>query len=111
MGIRPIAGYSQLIPDRSAETYIQLTNPQGEDRAPYCQVKAIPHGSLPMPTSLISVAAPSSDAAAGAAKVFREVASGARTDRVQLHTAIAALRAGDVLMVTRLDRGPLPATC
>ena len=42
--------------------------------------------------------------AAGAGKVFREVASGAKTDRAQLRKAIAALRAGDVLMVTRLDR-------
>lgn len=42
--------------------------------------------------------------AAGAGKVFREVASGAKTDRAQLRKAIAALDAGDVLMVTRLDR-------
>jgi DNA invertase Pin-like site-specific DNA recombinase len=42
--------------------------------------------------------------AAGASKVFREVASGAKTDRAQLRKAIAALQAGDVLMVTRLDR-------
>ncbi len=42
--------------------------------------------------------------AAGAGKVFREVASGAKTDRFQLHRAIATLGAGDVLMVTRLDR-------
>jgi DNA invertase Pin-like site-specific DNA recombinase len=42
--------------------------------------------------------------AAGAGKVFREVASGAKTDRVQLRKAIATLDAGDVLMVTRLDR-------
>ena len=42
--------------------------------------------------------------AAGAAKVFREVASGAKTDRSQLSRAIGALGAGDVLMVTRLDR-------
>ena len=42
--------------------------------------------------------------AAGAAKVFREVASGARTDRAQLRKAIATLQAGDVLMVTRLNR-------
>src|SRR5215218_7930925 len=41
---------------------------------------------------------------AGAAKVWREVASGARTDRAQLRRAIAALEPGDVLMVTRLDR-------
>jgi DNA invertase Pin-like site-specific DNA recombinase len=41
---------------------------------------------------------------AGAGKVFREVASGANADRAQLRKAIAALEAGDVLMVTRLDR-------
>jgi DNA invertase Pin-like site-specific DNA recombinase len=41
---------------------------------------------------------------AGAAKVFRETASGAKTDRAQLRKALAGLEAGDVLMVTRLDR-------
>jgi DNA invertase Pin-like site-specific DNA recombinase len=42
--------------------------------------------------------------AAGAAKVFRETASGAKTERVQLRRALAKLAAGDVLIVTRLDR-------
>jgi len=42
--------------------------------------------------------------AAGAGKVFREVASGARADRARLRKAIAVLQAGDVLMATRLDR-------
>ena len=42
--------------------------------------------------------------AAGAEQVFREVASGAKTDRAQLRRALAQLAAGDVLMVTRLDR-------
>src|SRR3954452_2478551 len=37
-------------------------------------------------------------------KVFRETASGAKTDRAELHKAIAKLDEGDVLMVTRLDR-------
>ncbi len=41
---------------------------------------------------------------AGAAKVFREVASGAKTGRAQLRKALDQLDAGDVLMVTRLDR-------
>jgi DNA invertase Pin-like site-specific DNA recombinase len=41
---------------------------------------------------------------AGASKVFREVASGAKTDRAQLRRVIDQLDAGDVLMVTRLDR-------
>jgi DNA invertase Pin-like site-specific DNA recombinase len=41
---------------------------------------------------------------AGAAKVFREVASGAKTDRAQLRRLLAELGAGDVLTVTRLDR-------
>lgn len=41
---------------------------------------------------------------AGCKKVFREIASGAKTDRLQLRQALKALDAGDVLMVTRLDR-------
>ena len=41
---------------------------------------------------------------AGAEKVFAEKVSGAVTDRRQLAKAIAALREGDVLLVTRLDR-------
>jgi DNA invertase Pin-like site-specific DNA recombinase len=41
---------------------------------------------------------------AGAVKVFRETASGAKSDRAQLRRVLAALDKGDVLMVTRLDR-------
>ena len=41
---------------------------------------------------------------AGAEKVFREPASGARSDRAQLRRALDQLGKGDVLMVTRLDR-------
>src|SRR5665213_1835209 len=41
---------------------------------------------------------------AGCEKVYREVASGAKTDRSQLRRALDRLVAGDVLMVTRLDR-------
>lgn len=41
---------------------------------------------------------------AGCKKVFRESASGIKTDRAQLRRAIDALQTGDVLMVTRLDR-------
>ena len=37
-------------------------------------------------------------------KVFRETASGAKTDRAQFAKALASLEADDVLMVTRLDR-------
>src|SRR6202166_1032972 len=42
--------------------------------------------------------------AAGAEKVWRETASGAKTDRAQLRRMLDQLGAGDVLMVTRLDR-------
>jgi len=41
---------------------------------------------------------------AGCKKVFREVASGAKTDRAQLRRLLDMLDAGDVLTVTRLDR-------
>jgi DNA invertase Pin-like site-specific DNA recombinase len=42
--------------------------------------------------------------AAGASKVYREVASGVQADRAQLRRVVQALTAGDVLLVTRLDR-------
>jgi Resolvase, N terminal domain len=42
--------------------------------------------------------------AAGAEKIFRETASGAKSDRAQLRRALAVLDADDVLLVTRLDR-------
>jgi DNA invertase Pin-like site-specific DNA recombinase len=41
---------------------------------------------------------------AGCKKVFRDTASGAKTDRTELRKALARLGNGDVLMVTRLDR-------
>jgi DNA invertase Pin-like site-specific DNA recombinase len=42
--------------------------------------------------------------AAGAEKVWRETASGAKAGRVQLRRALDQLDSGDVLLVTRLDR-------
>jgi DNA invertase Pin-like site-specific DNA recombinase len=43
-------------------------------------------------------------AADGAETVFREVASGANPDRVQLRRLLDSLHSGDVVTVTRLDR-------
>ena len=43
-------------------------------------------------------------AAVGAAKIFKETASGAKTDRAQLRRALKQIDKGDVLLVTRLDR-------
>jgi DNA invertase Pin-like site-specific DNA recombinase len=42
--------------------------------------------------------------AAGAAKVFKEKVSGAKTERVELNKVIGRLEPDDVLVVTRLDR-------
>ena len=42
--------------------------------------------------------------AEGCAKVYREKASGAQTNRAQLARVFAQLAKGDVLTVTRLDR-------
>ena len=42
--------------------------------------------------------------AAGAERIWRESASGAKTDRRRLRSMLAALEKGDVVMVTRLDR-------
>jgi DNA invertase Pin-like site-specific DNA recombinase len=41
---------------------------------------------------------------AGAGKIFREVVSGAKTDRPQLRRLLSEIAAGDMVMVTRLDR-------
>lgn len=41
---------------------------------------------------------------AGCGKIYSETASGAKTDRRELRRCLAALRPGDVLVVTRLDR-------
>jgi DNA invertase Pin-like site-specific DNA recombinase len=41
---------------------------------------------------------------AGCEKIFREKASGARWDRPELLRLLDQLRAGDVLIVSRLDR-------
>src|ERR1700720_1821431 len=43
-------------------------------------------------------------AKAGCQKVFREVGSGAKTERAQLRRLLAVIDAGDVVTVTRLDR-------
>lgn len=43
-------------------------------------------------------------AQAGAGTIFRETASGARTSRAELGKLIASLKAGDTVLVTRLDR-------
>jgi DNA invertase Pin-like site-specific DNA recombinase len=42
--------------------------------------------------------------AAGCEKIFRETASGARSDRAGLRRALDHIGKGDVLIVTRLDR-------
>ena len=45
--------------------------------------------------------------AAGAAPIYREKVSGTRADRPQLARLMAALKPGDVVVVTKLDRlGP-----
>src|SRR3984893_13268330 len=68
------------------------------------------HGALIRGYARVSTDGQSLDAqvkqlrAAGAEKVFRETASGARADRAQLRRAIDQLDKGDVLTVTRLDR-------
>jgi DNA invertase Pin-like site-specific DNA recombinase len=42
--------------------------------------------------------------AAGAARIYRETASGAKAERKELARALKTIAAGDTLLVTRLDR-------
>src|ERR1019366_8572769 len=41
---------------------------------------------------------------AGCSTIYREVASGARSDRVRLRALLAGLKPGTTIVVTRLDR-------
>src|SRR5450755_2142323 len=70
-----------------------------------CIISAMRYGYARVSTDGQSVAAQVEELAqAGAEKVFKEVASAAKTDRAQLHRLLNALDEGDVLLVTRLDR-------
>ena len=42
--------------------------------------------------------------AAGAERIYREKVSGVRADRPQLTKLMAGLKAGDIVVVTKLDR-------
>jgi DNA invertase Pin-like site-specific DNA recombinase len=65
----------------------------------------MPYGYARVSTDGQNVAAQVSQLTeAGAKKIFRELASGAKSNRAQLQKALAVLGEGDVLMVTRLDR-------
>jgi hypothetical protein len=67
-----------------------------------CKIAVMIYGYARVSTDGQSVAAQvSALKAAGADKVFQEVASGAKTDRLQLRRTLDALDQGDVLMVVR----------
>jgi len=90
---------------------MQMPHPFGVVPADKGRVRAIPKPDLTVyGYARVSTDGQSVDAQirqlrkAGAGKVFREVASGAKTDRPQLRWLLAELAAGDVVMVTRLDR-------
>jgi DNA invertase Pin-like site-specific DNA recombinase len=71
----------------------------------YVHIVSMKYGYARVSTDGQSVAAQVTTLkAAGAEKVFKEVASGAKTDRAQLHRLLNVLDEGDVLLVTRLDR-------
>jgi DNA invertase Pin-like site-specific DNA recombinase len=71
----------------------------------YVHIASMKYGYARVSTDGQSVAAQVATLkAAGADKIFKEVASGAKTDRAQLHRLLNALDEGDVLLVTRLDR-------
>src|SRR5271156_1526317 len=76
----------------------------------FCRVSPVHIGSMKYGYARVSTDGQSVEAQvrqltkAGCKKVFREVASGAKTDRAQLRRLLNQLEADDVLMVTRLDR-------
>jgi DNA invertase Pin-like site-specific DNA recombinase len=76
----------------------------------YCFINPLHNGAMIYGYARVSTDGQSVEAqvaaltAAGAVKVYRETASGAKTDRARLRQVLAALDQGDVLLVTRLDR-------
>ena len=83
---------------------------RAEGKGLFCCLSPLHNGALKYGYARVSTDGQSVEAQvrqltkAGCRKVFREVASGAKTDRAQLRRLIKTLAAGDVLMVTRLDR-------
>src|SRR5947209_4707048 len=67
-------------------------------------MKPMIYGYARVSTGGQSEAAQVRPASRGPKRVFREVASGAQTDRAQLRRLPDVLDAGDVVMLTRLDR-------
>jgi DNA invertase Pin-like site-specific DNA recombinase len=76
----------------------------------YCFINPLHNGAMIYGYARVSTDGQSVEAqvaaltAAGAVKVYRETASGAKTDRARLRQVLAALDQDDVLLVTRLDR-------
>jgi DNA invertase Pin-like site-specific DNA recombinase len=81
-----------------------------ENKGLFCCINLVHNSTVIYGYARVSTDGQSVDAqvkqlrAAGAEKVYRETASGAKADRSQLRRTLAALEPGDVLMVTRLDR-------
>jgi DNA invertase Pin-like site-specific DNA recombinase len=73
-------------------------------RAPHEETRCASIHHCPGDADTGSAAQGAALTAAGAVNVYREVASGAKTDRAQLRQVLAKLAAEDVLLVMRLDR-------
>jgi len=70
-----------------------------------CKIQDMLYGYARVSTDGQSIAAQVAQLTqAGADKVFKEVASGAKTKRAELQKVLAEIDEGDVLLVARLDR-------
>jgi DNA invertase Pin-like site-specific DNA recombinase len=85
-----------LSPVRSSRVFLRVGNPADGERRRAVRCFAVSWQAAPRSWA--------SNHAAGCAKVYAEKVSGAKTDRPELAKLIRRLEAGDVLMVTRLDR-------
>src|SRR6202041_2475535 len=85
---------------------VDFPDPEGPERATFSPAVSTRCfvSTMRLPDGQTLASQDSELMAAGCAKVYQEKVSGARTDRAELGKLLRRIEAGDLLIVTRLDR-------
>jgi DNA invertase Pin-like site-specific DNA recombinase len=89
-----------------ARNSVDFPDPEGPERATFSPAVSTRCfvSTMRLPDGQTLASQDSELMAAGCAKVYQEKVSGARTDRAELGKLLRRIEAGDLLIVTRLDR-------